>query len=58
MAKKLGAKYFQVLGKNTEEAKRPFAYIAHHFVGLGMGTTNASKPISEGSNRLDLTTRR
>ncbi|ETN44447.1 uncharacterized protein HMPREF1541_10628 [Cyphellophora europaea CBS 101466] len=58
MAKKLGAEYFQVSGKNTEEAKGPFAYIARHFVGLSTGTTDASKPTSEGSDRLDLTTRR
>lgn len=55
MAKKLGAEYFHVSGKNTEEAKGPFAYIARHFVGLS--ATDAPKAASEAPDRLDLISR-
>lgn len=55
MAEQLGAKYFHVSGKDTEEAKGPFAYIARHLVGLG--ATDTPKPASDAPDRLGLISR-
>lgn len=48
MAKLLGAEYFHVSAKNTEEVNAPFEYIARRMVDVG--TIDASKPENGASN--------